>query len=83
MPLRLQNQDLLVKFEKWFATVEVLEIQSIEFRKAAELRANFKPLRTPDALHLATAIRYGCEFWTNDDRLNSVAPVIVTNILKN
>lgn len=38
-------------------------------------------IRTPDALHLATASHYGCvEFWTNDDRLAKVAPTLAINV---
>jgi uncharacterized protein len=60
----------------------VLPIEREVFRRAAQLRADFAGLKTPDAIHLATALHYGSdEFWTNDNRLNHIAPVIVKNIL--
>ncbi len=47
-----------------------------------QIRADFPSLKTPDAIHLATALHYGCdEFWTHDDRLAKVAPTIAKNIL--
>ncbi len=50
------------------------------FERATRLRADHR-LKTPDALHLATAMRHSCvEFWTNDDRLNSVAAGMSVNI---
>ena len=82
MPLRLGNQLLITKFKNWFKTVEVLSLQSNVFHEAARLRADFSSLKTPDALHLAVAIHHKCdEFWTNDSRLSSVAPLLVKNIL--
>jgi len=82
MPLREQNELLIAKFEKWFGTIAVLTINSAIFYKAARLRADFSSLKTPDALHLATALDHNCdEFWTNDNRLNGVAPSLVKNIL--
>jgi uncharacterized protein len=82
MPLRGQNKLLIAKFENWFRTVEVLPMESEVFHNAAQLRADFNSLKTPDALHLATAFHYNCdEFWTNDNRLNSIAPSLVKNIL--
>lgn len=39
------------------------------FDLATELRAVYN-VKTPDALHLAAAINWGCdEFWTNDQRI--------------
>ncbi len=43
------------------------------FDLATELRAQHG-LKTPDALHLAAALRAGCdEFWTNDEHLAKAA----------
>jgi len=82
MPMRRQNNVLITKFENWFQTLKILTMESEVFRKAAQLRADFSSLKTPDALHLATALHHNCdEFWTNDNRLNSVAPQLVKNIL--
>ncbi|NTV15090.1 MAG: type II toxin-antitoxin system VapC family toxin [Desulfobulbaceae bacterium] len=40
-------------------------------------------MKTPDALHLATAQFHGCtSLWTNDDRLCTVAPDFVCNVLQ-
>ena len=52
------------------------------FDRAAELRARHR-IKTPDALHLSAALEYGCEeFWTNDDRLASVAGGITVRAFK-
>jgi predicted nucleic acid-binding protein len=43
---------------------------------AAELRAKYQSLRTPDAQQLAAAIEYGCShFITNDKRLRKVTEI--------
>ncbi len=82
MPLREQNEPLIAKFENWFETIEVIAINSEIFRKAARFRADNRALKTPDALHLATALHHNCdEFWTNDNRLNAIAPSLVKNVL--
>ncbi|MGL4609627.1 MAG: type II toxin-antitoxin system VapC family toxin [Trueperaceae bacterium] len=45
------------------------------------LRA-FHNLKTPDALHLATALHHGCqEFWTNDLRLSKATRQISFRVL--
>ncbi len=52
------------------------------FLNAARLRAR-NNIKTPDALHLATARFHGCTaLWTNDDRLLNVAPDFVCNVLR-
>jgi len=82
MPLRNRNQPLLDKFRQWFEKVEVLPVEREIFRRASQLRADFAGLKTPDAIHLAAALHHGCdEFWTNDNRLNHIAPNLVTDIL--
>ncbi len=82
MPLRNQNQLLVDKFCDWFDDLIVLPNTREIFQQGAQLRADHKSLKTPDAIHLATALHYGCdEFWTNDDRLSKIAPTIAKNIL--
>jgi predicted nucleic acid-binding protein len=50
------------------------------FSSALNLRIKHK-IKTPDALHLATAIENGCtEFWANDNRLNEAAKHLAVNI---
>ena len=62
----------------------MLEIGVGRLDEAAQLRADFNALKTPDALHLATALPHNCDqFWTNDTRLDLVAPSLVKNILIN
>jgi predicted nucleic acid-binding protein len=81
MPLRKQNQPLLDKYRQWFEKVEVLPVGRDAFRQAARLRADFASLKTPDAIHLATALHNNSdEFWTNDGRLNHIAPTLVKDI---
>jgi len=82
MPLRTNDTALQNLYESFFKAQEMLEMPVEVFDKAARLRADFGSLKTPDALHLATALHYNCnEFWTNDNRLNSIAPQLVKNIL--
>ncbi len=74
------NQALVKDYEDFLAAQQWLPIADADFDRATRLRAVHK-LRTPDALHLAIAIRHSCiEFWTNDDRLNSVAVGMAVNI---
>src|SRR5437660_827264 len=82
IPLRENDTGLKIHYESFFKTQEMLEITAGRFDEAAQLRAEFNSLKTPDALHIATALRHNCdELWTNDNRLNSVAPSLVKNIL--
>lgn len=51
------------------------------YLQAAALRARFG-LRTPDALHLATAQHHRCDaLWTNDNRLAQASHGLARNIL--
>ncbi len=82
MPLRKRNLPLLDKFRQWFEKVKVLSFEREIFRRAAQMRADFAALKTPDAIHLAAALHHGCnEFWTNDDRLSHIAPGLVKDIV--
>ncbi len=79
-PLRQGNTALAQQYREilfnsqGLTTIEVFpEIAE----NAAQLRANYN-LRTPDAIHLATAIRGGASFFlTNDARLPSLPALTV------
>lgn len=67
---------LLDRYERFFRSVSALPMTPAVFDRAAELRAKHR-LKTPDALHLATAIDHGCaELWTNDARLSGIASTV-------
>jgi uncharacterized protein len=73
LPTKQNNSLLLARYERFLSVLQMLEITSPIYDQALQLRA-FYNLKTPDALHLATAIYYGCsEFWTNDLRLSKAA----------
>lgn len=81
MPIRLKRTDLIERFRRFFELNLQLDIPADVYREAARLRAE-SGLKTPDALHLATARYHGCtEIWTNDDRLADVAGGFVVNLV--
>jgi uncharacterized protein len=74
-PIRKIDLALLKRFDDFFARPDVrtVGIRPAVFDLATELRAVYN-VKTPDALHLASAIAAGCdEFWTNDRRLVQAA----------
>jgi uncharacterized protein len=80
VPLRAANTILIQRYEDFFRQQIILDIKPSIYRLAADLRARYR-LKTPDALHLATAHHYDCaELWTNDDRLNQVATSKAVNL---
>jgi len=73
----LSDEDLILvsDYEDFLRDQNWLAIDDRIFGLALQLRARHR-IKTPDALHLATALHHGCaEFWTNDDRLKSAAIV--------
>lgn len=79
----IKRQDTLLqqRYERFFSTQQTLVMPENVYRQAAELRARSN-LKTPDALHLATATQHGChQLWTNDNRLNQAAPTLAMNVL--
>jgi predicted nucleic acid-binding protein len=68
-PMKHQNSALIASYEKLFESpqLQVRPIDRIVLRAAAELRASIPALRTPDAIHAATASLENCvRFITND-----------------
>jgi uncharacterized protein len=82
MPFRTKDFQLQRLYELFFDSQSLLPITDQVFDNVAQLRADFPSLKTPDAIHLATAIYHNCdEFWTNDNHLDKIAPNLVKNIL--
>ena len=74
-PRRLADNPLLARYDMFFVRGQVIvaPMHTATFDLATDLRARHG-LKTPDALHLATALEQGCdEFWTRDRRLESAA----------
>lgn len=74
-PLRTGDRQLLERYDAFFALDDVgkASIDRAVFELATVLRADHG-LKTPDAIHLASALTSGCdEFWTNDGRLAKAA----------
>ena len=80
-PMRSGNPVLIQAYEALLASQQWLPVGDEIFSRALGLRAQHG-LKTADALHLATALHHGCtEFWTNDDRLRTVAGALAVNVL--
>lgn len=81
MPVREADADLVDRYERLFSRLTCLDITAERYDEACQLRAHHA-LKTPDALHLATAEHHGCtEFWTNDLRLSKAARQINFQVL--
>ena len=84
-PLSDKNAVLLKSYEDFFSTpgYEKYALEAPTFDLATSLRAEHR-IKTPDALHLAAAIRAGCaQFWTNDAHLALAAAERIEIIVVN
>lgn len=79
VPLRMGNTILIDAYEQILSEVSLVPISEGILRNAAQLRATIN-LRTPDAIHAATARNESCTlFLTNDIRLRNIPdlPVVI------
>ena len=89
MPLRHGNKDLQALYEAalFRADLRLLPLTQDVLREAARLRAAIPGLRTPDALHAATALLTGCAlFLTNDAgfrRIPGLPLIVLDDVLEN
>jgi len=70
MPMRQGDAALLAAYERLLLhtpQMHLLPITQTILREAARLRASIPGLRTPDALHAATALEAGCTLFVTND----------------
>jgi predicted nucleic acid-binding protein len=73
LAIRENNFPIVQEYNDFFSACEFIPLNRDVFECATALRAE-KQLKTPDALHLASAMVAECdEFWTNDLRLAKYA----------
>lgn len=78
-PLRANDDDTLALYDGFFASQEVSlrEVDKAVVERATELRARYA-LKTPDAIHAATAMLAGVSaFWTTDRGFQKVLGLAV------
>ena len=77
-PMRDQNSALLDAYSELFDSfVRAVPLERSMLVRAAQLRANMVRLRTPDAIHLATAEHVGAAmFVTGDVSIPVLAPMV-------
>ncbi len=86
-PLRSGDTILLTAYEHVFQSPEMrlLPISQAVLREGARLRATIPALRTPDALHAATATLAGCTMFLSNDvgfrRVPGLPIVILDEVL--
>ncbi len=82
-PLRDRNAVLLAAYEAAFAKTHVVDISAAIVERATELRARYG-FRSPDAIHLATAIDVGAALFLTGDaslaRCSEVAVAVLTMV---
>jgi uncharacterized protein len=80
VPRRNGNAQLEMEFE-WFFRQSFVRLQSFNrsvFDRAIDLRAKYRSLRTPDSLHIASAIESSCDgFLTGDARLAAISEIAI------
>ena len=79
-PLKENDPTLVRRYREMFYRTQhmtLVPISAVVAESAADLRARYN-LRTPDALHVATAIEAGCDaFLTNDTDITCVSEIAV------
>lgn len=73
VPYRENNDELIDRYDGWLTSGSFMEVGPVHrsvLWYAAVLRATYKSIKLPDAIHVATAIAFGCSHMlTADSRL--------------
>ena len=79
-PLTENNEPLLADYDKFFSqsVIEIVELSRRVLERAAHIRSQYN-IKTPDAIHLGSAIISKCDiFLTNDRRLERFKDIRIT-----
>jgi predicted nucleic acid-binding protein len=81
-PLRDGDAELLARFDGFFARagLELIEVAADVLERATELRARHG-FRTPDAIHLATALEANADVFLTGDRTLARCPGLDVQVL--
>jgi len=84
VPLRSGNRPLAERYEALLTRsrgLRLVPLDLAQLRAAAQIRATYPGIRTPDALQLAAALTAGCTaLVTNDRRLPSIPGLAVLKL---
>ncbi len=86
LPLRNKDESLISDYEQLLlnSSMQLVPIEQAILRQAANLRAN-NSLKTPDAIHAATAISTNCDLFITNDKgfrnLSNLPVVILSEVL--
>ncbi|NJO93972.1 MAG: PIN domain-containing protein [Hydrococcus sp. RM1_1_31] len=80
VPIRNRNRLLIETYEQLFGRIELVPISQTLLKEAAQLRATTN-LKTPDAIHAATARGSGCTLFLTNDRGFRNVPALPVTIL--
>ena len=81
-PLRAGDHATLAQFDVFFSGVElaVAELSAAVIERATDLRAKYN-LKTPDAIHYATAVETGAAMFLTGDRVFSRCSEVPVEVL--
>jgi predicted nucleic acid-binding protein len=81
-PLRAGDLVTLTQFDVFFAGVELVlaEVSPAVVERATDLRARYN-LKTPDAIHYATAVEVGATVFLTGDRVLSRCSEVPVEVL--
>jgi predicted nucleic acid-binding protein len=86
LPLRHNNESLISDYEQLLlnSAMQLIPINQSILRQAANLRA-INNLKTPDAIHAATALAVNCDLFITNDKgfcnLSNLPVVILSEVL--
>jgi predicted nucleic acid-binding protein len=86
LPLRNNNESLVSDYEQLLlnSAMQLIPIDRSILKQAANLRATTN-LKTPDAIHAATALSVGCDLFITNDKgfrnLSNLSVVILDEVL--